>query len=49
MSAFFAINGVSKRFRGLLAVDRVSCEVADNPLQNTSTAFRLVNTTHPYS
>ena len=28
MSAFFAINGVSKRFRGLLAVDRVSCEVA---------------------
>ena len=28
MSAFFAINGVSRRFRGLLAVDRVSCEVA---------------------
>ena len=28
MSAFFAINGASKRFRGLLAVDRVSCEVA---------------------
>ena len=27
MSAFFAINGVSKRFRGLVAVDRVSCEV----------------------
>ena len=28
MSAFFSITGVSKRFRGLLAVDRVSCEVA---------------------
>jgi branched-chain amino acid transport system ATP-binding protein len=28
MSAFFAIAGVSKRFRGLVAVDRVSCEVA---------------------
>jgi branched-chain amino acid transport system ATP-binding protein len=27
MSAFFAIDGVSKRFRGLLAVDRASCEV----------------------
>jgi branched-chain amino acid transport system ATP-binding protein len=27
MSAFFAIDGVSKRFRGLVAVDRVSCEV----------------------
>ena len=27
MSAFFSITGVSKRFRGLLAVDRVSCEV----------------------
>jgi len=28
MSAFFAIAGVSKRFRGLVAVDRASCEVA---------------------
>ena len=28
MSAFFSIAGVSKRFRGLVAVDRVSCEVA---------------------
>ena len=28
MSAFLAIEGVTKRFRGLLAVDRVSCEVA---------------------
>jgi branched-chain amino acid transport system ATP-binding protein len=28
MSAFFTIAGVSKRFRGLVAVDRVSCEVA---------------------
>src|SRR4029077_16059202 len=28
MSTFFAIAGVSKRFRGLVAVDRVSCEVA---------------------
>ena len=28
MSAFFAIDGVSKRFRGLRAVDGVSCEVA---------------------
>jgi branched-chain amino acid transport system ATP-binding protein len=28
VSAFFAIDGISKRFRGLLAVDRVSCEVA---------------------
>ena len=27
MSAFLTIAGVSKRFRGLLAVDRVSCEV----------------------
>jgi len=27
MSAFCSITGVSKRFRGLLAVDRVSCEV----------------------
>jgi branched-chain amino acid transport system ATP-binding protein len=27
MSAFFTIAGVSKRFRGLVAVDRVSCEV----------------------
>ena len=28
MSAFFSIAGVSKRFRGLVAVDRVSFEVA---------------------
>jgi len=28
MRAFFSITGVSKRFRGLVAVDRVSCEVA---------------------
>ena len=28
MSAFLSIAGVSKRFRGLVAVDRVSCEVA---------------------
>jgi branched-chain amino acid transport system ATP-binding protein len=28
MSAFFATEGVTKRFRGLLAVDRVSCQVA---------------------
>jgi branched-chain amino acid transport system ATP-binding protein len=28
MSVFFTIAGVSKRFRGLVAVDRVSCEVA---------------------
>jgi branched-chain amino acid transport system ATP-binding protein len=28
MSTFFSIDGVSKRFRGLVAVDRVSCEVA---------------------
>lgn len=28
MSAFFSIAGVSKRFRGLVAVDRASCEVA---------------------
>ena len=27
MSAFLSIAGVSKRFRGLVAVDRVSCEV----------------------
>ncbi len=27
MSAFFSIEGVSKRFRGLVAVDRVSCDV----------------------
>jgi branched-chain amino acid transport system ATP-binding protein len=27
MSAFFLIAGVSKRFRGLVAVDRASCEV----------------------
>jgi branched-chain amino acid transport system ATP-binding protein len=27
MSAFFSIDGVSKRFRGLVAVDRASCEV----------------------
>jgi branched-chain amino acid transport system ATP-binding protein len=27
MSAFFSIAGVSKRFRGLVAVDNVSCEV----------------------
>jgi branched-chain amino acid transport system ATP-binding protein len=27
MSAFFSIAGVSKRFRGLVAVDRVSCAV----------------------
>jgi branched-chain amino acid transport system ATP-binding protein len=28
MTAFFTIAGVSKRFRGLVAVDRVACEVA---------------------
>jgi branched-chain amino acid transport system ATP-binding protein len=28
MSAFLSIAGISKRFRGLLAVDRASCEVA---------------------
>ena len=28
MSAFLSIAGISKRFRGLVAVDRVSCEVA---------------------
>jgi branched-chain amino acid transport system ATP-binding protein len=27
MSAFFSIDGVSKRFRGLVAVDRASCKV----------------------
>jgi branched-chain amino acid transport system ATP-binding protein len=27
MSAFFSIAGVSKRFRGLVAVDRASCDV----------------------
>src|SRR5256885_17214800 len=27
MSAVLAIDGVSKRFRGLVAVDRVSCDV----------------------
>ena len=27
MTVFFSIAGVSKRFRGLVAVDRVSCEV----------------------
>ena len=27
MSAFFSIEGASKRFRGLVAVDRVSCDV----------------------
>ena len=27
MSALLSIAGVSKRFRGLVAVDRVSCEV----------------------
>jgi branched-chain amino acid transport system ATP-binding protein len=28
MSAFFSIADVSRRFRGLVAVDRVSCEIA---------------------
>ena len=28
MTALLSIAGVSKRFRGLVAVDRVSCEVA---------------------
>jgi branched-chain amino acid transport system ATP-binding protein len=28
MTAFFSITGVSKRFRGLVAVDRASCDVA---------------------
>ena len=28
MSAFLSIAGVSKRFRGLVAMDRVACEVA---------------------
>jgi branched-chain amino acid transport system ATP-binding protein len=28
MSAFFSVAGVSKRFRGLVAVDRASFEVA---------------------
>jgi branched-chain amino acid transport system ATP-binding protein len=32
MSAFLAIEGVSKRFRGLVAVDRVSCEVAQGEI-----------------
>ena len=32
MSAFLAIDGVSKRFRGLVAVDRVACEVAQGEI-----------------
>ena len=32
MSAFFSIAGVSKRFRGLVAVDRASCEVAQGEI-----------------
>jgi branched-chain amino acid transport system ATP-binding protein len=32
MSALLAIAGVSKRFRGLVAVDRVSCEVANGEI-----------------
>jgi branched-chain amino acid transport system ATP-binding protein len=32
MSAFFTIAGVSKRFRGLVAVDRVACEVAQGEI-----------------
>ncbi len=32
MTALLAIDGVSKRFRGLVAVDRVSCEVAEGEI-----------------
>ncbi len=32
MTAFFSIAGVSKRFRGLVAVDRASCEVAQGEI-----------------
>jgi len=32
MSAFFTIAGVSKCFRGLVAVDRVACEVAQGEI-----------------
>jgi branched-chain amino acid transport system ATP-binding protein len=32
MSAFFTIAAVSKRFRGLVAVDRVSCEIAQGEI-----------------
>ena len=32
MSALLAIEGVSKRFRGLVAVDRVACEVAQGEI-----------------
>ena len=32
MSALLAIDGVSKRFRGLVAVDRVACEVAQGEI-----------------
>jgi branched-chain amino acid transport system ATP-binding protein len=32
MSAFFTIAGVSKRFRGLVAVDRVACEIAQGEI-----------------
>jgi branched-chain amino acid transport system ATP-binding protein len=32
MTALLSIDGVSKRFRGLVAVDRVSCEVAQGEI-----------------
>jgi branched-chain amino acid transport system ATP-binding protein len=32
MSALLSIDGVSKRFRGLVAVDRVSCDVANGEI-----------------
>lgn len=32
MTAFFSIAGVSKRFRGLVAVDRASCEVTQGEI-----------------
>ena len=32
MSALLSIAGVSKRFRGLVAVDRVACEVAQGEI-----------------
>jgi branched-chain amino acid transport system ATP-binding protein len=32
MSAFFSIAGVSKRFRGLVAVDRASCDVVQGEI-----------------
>ena len=32
MSAFLTIDGVSKRFRGLVAVDRVACDVAQGEI-----------------